>query len=59
MVGAVKPRFKKPSNSLANSPFSYRLNSDGDRMARETMWVVGSLIWLFTVGSAILYFLGI
>ena len=28
-------------------------------MTRETMWVVGSLVWLFTLGSAILYFLGI
>ena len=54
-----KPCFKKPSNSLANNAFSYRADSDGDTMARETMWVVGSLIWLFTLGSAMLCFLGI
>jgi hypothetical protein len=28
-------------------------------MTQETMWVVGALIWLFTLGSAMLYFLGI
>jgi len=52
---AAKP--KKPSNFLA-SVFSYRAVSGGHTMTREMMWVMGSMVGLFTLGTAILYVLG-